>query len=64
MRGFFPLKTVSVFVVIVAADAADRSRKEQRRMIDQALCISRRTSSLLTPVLSPSGSFCAVSFFA
>jgi hypothetical protein len=26
-------------------------------MIDQMLCISKRISSLLTPVLSPAGSF-------
>jgi hypothetical protein len=56
----FFLKTVAVFVVMVAVDAADRSCEEQRRMIDQVLGISRRTSSLLTPVLSPAGSFCAV----
>jgi hypothetical protein len=29
-------------------------------MIDQVLCVLRRTSSLLTPVLSPTGFFCAV----
>jgi hypothetical protein len=36
--------------VIVAADAVDRSCEEQRRMIDQVLCILRRKFSLLTPV--------------
>jgi hypothetical protein len=53
------LKTVAVFVVMVAADAYDRSCEERRLMLDRVLCISR-TSSLLIPVLSPAGSFCAV----
>jgi hypothetical protein len=44
---------------MVADDAADRSCGEQQRMIDLVLCISRRTFSLLIPVLSPVGSFCA-----
>lgn len=50
-------KTVAVFVVLVADDAAGRIREEQRRIIYQMLHYSRRTSSLLTPVLSPVGSF-------
>jgi hypothetical protein len=29
-------------------------------VIDQVMCISRRTSSLLTPVMSPAGIFYAV----
>jgi hypothetical protein len=55
---FFPKDCL--FFVITAADAADRSCEEQRRMIDHVLCISRRMSSLLSPVLSPAGSFCVV----
>jgi hypothetical protein len=46
------LKTIVVSVVMVAANAADQSCKEKWQMIDQVLCISRRTSSLLAPVLS------------
>jgi hypothetical protein len=38
----------------------DRRCEGKQRMVDQVLCISRRTSSLLTPVLSPVGSFCTV----
>jgi hypothetical protein len=45
---------------MVAADSVDRSCEEQQRMIDRVLCISRRTSSLLIPVLSLAGSFCSV----
>jgi hypothetical protein len=52
--------TVAGFVVMVAANAIDQSCKEQQQMINQVLCILRRMSSLLTPVLSPTGSFCAV----
>jgi hypothetical protein len=37
---------------MVSADAADRSCNEQRRMMDQVLCISRKTSSLLTRVVA------------
>jgi hypothetical protein len=59
-RCVFFLKTVAVFVVMVAADAADLTCEEQRRMIDQVFCISRITSSLLTPVFSPADSFCTV----
>jgi hypothetical protein len=51
---------VGVFVVMVAVDVADWSCEGQRRMTDQVLCVSRRASSLLTPVLSPAGPFCAV----
>jgi hypothetical protein len=58
-HAYFSLKTVAVFVVMVAADA-DRSCEEQQQMIDPVLCISTRTSSLLTPVLSPASFFCAV----
>jgi hypothetical protein len=54
---YYFLKTIAVFVVMVAADL---SYGEQQRIIDQVLCISRRTSSLLNPVLSPTGSFYAV----
>jgi hypothetical protein len=54
------LKTIAVFDVMVAADTADQSCEEQQRMIDRMLCISRRTSSLLTPVLPSAGFFCAV----
>jgi hypothetical protein len=58
---FILLKTVAVvFVVLVAADVADRSCEEQQRMIDRVLCISRKTTTPLCPVLSPAGSFCAV----
>jgi hypothetical protein len=45
---------------MVAHDAADYSCKEQQRMIDWVLCIFTRMPSLLTPVLSPAGFFCAV----
>jgi hypothetical protein len=51
-HAYFFLKTVAVFVVMVAADAADWSFEEQRRMIDQMLCILKRTSSLLTRVVA------------
>jgi hypothetical protein len=47
------LKTVAVFVVVVATDAADPSCEEKQRMIDRVLCVSRRIFSLITPVLSP-----------
>jgi hypothetical protein len=57
---YFFLRTVAVFVVMVAADTADRSCEEQRRMINKVLCISRRTSFLLPLVLSPAGSFYTV----
>jgi hypothetical protein len=57
----FCLKTIIVLDVMVAADDADRNCKDQRRMVDQVWCISRkRTSALLTPVLSPAGFFCAM----
>jgi hypothetical protein len=46
--------------VMFPADAPDRSCEEQQRMIDRMLYISRRMYSLLAPVLSPAGSFCAV----
>jgi hypothetical protein len=44
------------FVIVVA----DQNCKEQRRLIDLMLCISRRMSALLTSVLLPSGSLCTV----
>jgi hypothetical protein len=50
------LRLVAVFVVLVAAN---RSCKGQQQMISKVLCILRRMYSLLTPALSPSGSFCA-----
>jgi hypothetical protein len=59
MHIFF-LKTLDVFVVTVVALAADRKCEQQRRVIDQMSCISRRTFSLLIPVLSPACSFCAI----
>jgi hypothetical protein len=58
MRIFF-LNYVAFFV-IVDADAADRSGEEHLLMIDGVLCISRRTCSPLTLVLSPAGTFCVV----
>jgi hypothetical protein len=45
---------------MVAASAVDKSCEKQWQMIDQVLCILRRASSLLTPVLSPAGSLCTV----
>jgi hypothetical protein len=57
---YYFLKTVAVFVAMVAAYVADRSCEEQQRIIAQVLYISGRTSSLLTPVLSPTDFFCAV----
>jgi hypothetical protein len=45
--------------LMVAADAPDLSCEEQQQIIDWALCISRWTSPLLTPVLSSPGSFCS-----
>jgi hypothetical protein len=45
---------------MVAADAGDWSCREQQQMISQVLYISRRMFSLLTLVLSPTGSFCTV----
>jgi hypothetical protein len=57
---YFFLKTGVISVVMVAANAADQSCKEQQQMFDQVLCISNRTSSLLTPVLSTAASFCTV----
>jgi hypothetical protein len=47
----FILKTVAVFVVMVAANAASQSCEEQWSMIDQ-MCISRSSSSLLTRVVA------------
>jgi hypothetical protein len=53
-------RTVAIFVLMVAADTADRSCEVQQRMIDQVLCISRRMLSLLISLMSPAGSFCPV----
>jgi hypothetical protein len=49
-----------MFVMMVAADVADRSLEEPQRMIDRVLCIPRIMFSLLTPVLSPIDFFCTV----
>jgi hypothetical protein len=57
------LKVFAVFVMMVAADAADRGCGEQPRMINQVLCVSKRMIFLLIPVLSPVGSFCPVILF-
>jgi hypothetical protein len=56
-NAYFFLNAVAVFVVMVAADAADQGCESQRRMIDHVLCISRRTCYLLASVLLPAGSF-------
>jgi hypothetical protein len=42
------LKIVAVLLVMAATNAADQRCEEQWRMIDQVLCILRRTLSLLT----------------
>jgi hypothetical protein len=52
------LKTLAVIIVVFTADAGDCSCEGLQRIIDQVLCLSRRTSSLLPLVLSPTGSFC------
>jgi hypothetical protein len=52
---YFLLKTVAVFVLMVA----ERSCEKQKRIIGRVLRISRNTSFLLAPVL-PIGYFCAV----
>jgi hypothetical protein len=54
--AYFCVKTVAVSIVMVATDAAGRICEVNQRMVDRALSISRRTSSLLTPVSWPAGS--------
>jgi hypothetical protein len=60
LMHIFSQKAVAVFFVMVAADAANQGCEEQQRTIDRMLCISRGMFSLLIPVLSLAGSFCAV----
>jgi hypothetical protein len=53
LDAFGVLKTLAVVVV-----AAGWSCREQKQMINQVLCISRRMFSLLTLILSLVGPFC------
>jgi hypothetical protein len=51
------MMTIVVFIEVVTADL---NCEEQQWEISSALCISRRIFFMLTPVFSPTASFCTV----